>query len=211
MKLHFLFFLSVFLFSGCGPDKSDIQKLAAEEQFPEDVFLASDTIKRAMVVVAHDDDCSAMAGTLAMLKSSGWIIKELCFISGTPGRDSAFRKAAPFILNETEFIVMHPEERRPGQDSSTIPYMPIPKKSIPEEFKYNDIAKLITSKIRDYNPSVIFSLDNLIGGYGHPEHLLVSQLLVDSFAAGAFQARCIYQSVYPNSMEKQFSKNGWQG
>jgi hypothetical protein len=62
---------------------------------------------------------------------------------------------------------------------------------------------LIVKEINEYDPTVIFSLDNIIGGYGHPEHLLVSQMLVDSFAAGKIHPQRIYQSVYPNSMEKK--------
>jgi LmbE family N-acetylglucosaminyl deacetylase len=155
-----------------------------------------------MVVVAHDDDDAAMAGTLAMLNAAGWEIKQICLPSGTPERDSALRKAAAFILDKVEYISMQPDERRPNMDSTTIPYAPIEREKLKGTFKYNELATMVMQKINEFKPSVIFSLDNIIGGYGHPEHVLISQMLVDSFSTGAIEARYIYQSVYPNSMEQ---------
>lgn len=187
----------------CGPKKSDIQKLSAEENYPADAYLKTVRNKKAMVVVAHDDDDAAMAGTLAMLNKEGWEIKQVCFMSESAERDSALIKAASYILDEVEFIKMKPEVRRPNSDSTIIPYMPIPKESIKTVFKYDELAKQLIEKINQYKPAIIFSLDNVIGGYGHPEHILVSQMLVDSFASGAIKPERIYQSVYTNSMEKK--------
>ncbi|MCE3260066.1 MAG: LmbE family protein [Bacteroidetes bacterium] len=203
MKKIFSIAIIVSILYSCGPKKSDIQKLSAEEVFSDDTYLRTVTNKKAMVVVAHDDDPAAMAGTLAKLNAEGWEIKEICLVSVNPERDSALLVAASYILDEVEFIKMTPKERRPDLDSTVEPYTPIPKESIKSTFRYNELAKLIVDKINEYKPSVIFSLDNVIGGYGHPEHVLVSQLLVDSFATGSIKPERIYQSVYTNSMEKK--------
>ncbi|HRE98056.1 MAG TPA: hypothetical protein PK637_14905, partial [Flavobacteriales bacterium] len=57
---------------------SDLEKFAPTEIYPEDVFLDTTTNKRAMVIVAHDDDDCAMSGTLFRLKQKGWIIMQIC-------------------------------------------------------------------------------------------------------------------------------------
>ncbi|MCE3281142.1 MAG: LmbE family protein [Bacteroidetes bacterium] len=184
--------------------KSEIQKLSAEETFPKDDYLDKVIRKKAMIVTAHDDDDDAsMAGTIAMLNEQGWEIKQICFTSGDVKRDEALIKAGKFILDEIEFINVEPDKRRIKIDNATEPYMPIPKKDILVSFNTELIFPLIIKKINEFEPTVIFSLDNEMGGYGHPEHILVSQMLVDSFAAGKIHPERIYQSVYSNSMEKK--------
>jgi LmbE family N-acetylglucosaminyl deacetylase len=183
--------------------KSEIQKLAAEEVFPKDNYLDNVIRKKALIVTAHDDDDASMAGTIAMLNEQGWEIKQICFTSGDNKRDEALVKAGKFILDEIEFIDIHPDKRRTRIDKDMEPYMPIPKKEIPGSFDTDLFLPLLIRKINEFKPTVIFSLDNEMGGYGHPEHILVSQMLVDSFAAGKIHPERIYQSVYPNSMEKK--------
>ena len=51
-----------------------LKKFAATESYPADSFLDTLTNKRALIIVAHDDDDCAMAGTLVKLKSQGWTI-----------------------------------------------------------------------------------------------------------------------------------------
>jgi LmbE family N-acetylglucosaminyl deacetylase len=184
-------------------NKTEITALAAEETFPKDTFLDTVQRKRALVITAHDDDDASMAGTLAKLNDQGWEIKQICFTSGDIKRDQALTKAGKFIIDEIEIINIQPEKRRLKIDKGQEPYSPIPKESFDEAFDTRLILPLLTKKINDFNPTVIFSLDNIIGGYGHPEHLLVSQMVIDSFAAGKIHPHRIYQSVYPNSMEKK--------
>jgi N-acetylglucosamine malate deacetylase 2 len=183
--------------------KSEIEKLAAEESFPKDNYLDTVKKKRALVVTAHDDDDASMAGTLAKLNEQGWEIKQICFTSGDIKRDEALIKASKFIMDEIEIINIQPEKRRIKIDKGQEPYSPIPIESFDESFDRELILPLIVKKINEYDPTVIFSLDNVMGGYGHPEHLLVSQVVIDSFAAGKIHPQRIYQSVYPNSMEKK--------
>jgi LmbE family N-acetylglucosaminyl deacetylase len=199
-------FTFAFLFTfqiSIAQKKADIIALAAEETFPKDSYLDTVKRKRAMVVTAHDDDDASMAGTLAKLNEAGWEIKQICFVSGDKKRDEALIKAGKFILDEIEFINIQPEKRRVKLETGKEPYTPIPKETFDESFDISLILPLVVKEINEFDPTVIFSLDNEIGGYGHPEHLLVSQMLVDSFAAGKIHPEKIYQSVYPNSMEKK--------
>lgn len=73
-NLRFLYFLLIVLITlHCGQkiNLHELNKFAATESFPEAVFLDTIAAKRALVVVAHDDDDCAMAGTIAKLTSQG--------------------------------------------------------------------------------------------------------------------------------------------
>jgi len=43
-------------------------------------------------------------------------------------------------------------------------------------------------------------LENEIGGYGHPDHVMMSQLVLDLSNSGAIKPNYIYQSVYTRHM-----------
>lgn len=57
-------------------------------------------------------------------------------------------------------------------------------------------------RINAFSPTVIFTLDNEIGGYGNPEHVFISQLVLDLFNAGVIHPQRIYQPVYTDHMER---------
>ena len=193
--------LTLLYLTSCGADKSDLEALAPTESYPTDTYLTSAEKKKALVVVAHDDDLVGMAGTIAKLNQQGWEIKEICFISEDKTRDQALIEAASIIMDSVEFIRITPEKRRNDLSPEVVPYMPIPKDKFATAFNRAEIELALLQKINDFDPAVIFSLDNEIGGYGHPEHIFVSQLLLDWYNAGLIKPERIYQTVYPNSME----------
>jgi LmbE family N-acetylglucosaminyl deacetylase len=195
-----------FFFTNCGISKNKLNYYAASETYPNDEFLLNVKEKRAMIVVAHDDDPSAMAGTLTKLKKEGWTIKQLCFTSGNQSRDSAMLVASKVFLDEIEFINIPPEKLRLDFDSTIIRYMPIPKSDFQFKFDLDKIHSLVLQSIDGFNPTVIFTLDNEIGGYGHPEHILLSQFVLNSFENKLIRTERIYQSVYTNSMEDKILK-----
>ncbi len=207
MKLFkvLLFFIFSFLLS-CGITKSKLKYYSATEVYPDDQFLKSEKDKRAMIVVAHDDDPAAMSGTLTMLKKQGWKIKQLCFTSGNQSRDSAMFAASKVFLDEIEFINILPKELRLDFDSSIIPYMPIPKSEFSSKFDVSKIHSIVLQKINQFDPVVIFTLDNEMGGYGHPEHVLLSDIVFNALKNNQINPERIYQSVYTNSMEDKILK-----
>ena len=204
--LNLLLIALFFYFSNCGISKSKLKYYAASEVFPEDEFLSNVREKRAMIVVAHDDDPAAMAGTLTKLKKEGWAIKQVSFTSGNRLRDSAMLVASRVFLDEIEFINIPPDQLRLDFDSSIFRYMPIPKSEFFRKFDLEKIHSIVLKKINDFNPIVIFTLDNEIGGYGHPEHVLLSQFVYNSFKNNLIKPERIYQSVYTNSMEEKILK-----
>lgn len=204
-KLLALACLAAF-YSCSGPTEADLTALAPTETFPDDTFLETATQKRALIVTAHDDDLVGMSGTIAKLQENGWDIKQITFTSESPERDSTLVQAGQLIMDDVEFIWKAHDQRRSDFSQTEAPYMPITKADIEKVFNKAELAQILTQKINDYNPTVIFTMDSEIGGYGHPEHVLVSQLVADLFNTGTIKAERIYQTVYPDSMEDKILK-----
>lgn len=173
--------------------------MAATETYPDDQYLDTVTIKKALIIVAHDDDDCAMSGTIAKLKANGWQIKQLSFVTHVPDAGS---HPANIICDGNELIVKEGLYRT-GLDTMKYPYVPIPKEEMEKQFLKEKITSALLTITDRFQPTVIFTLDNEMGGYGHPEHIYISQLVVDLVKTKRIQARRIYQSVFTDHMEKE--------
>lgn len=178
----------------------DLKQFVATEDFPNDVFLDTASVKRAFVIVAHDDDDCAMSGTISKLTAEGWTIRQLSLqnhiLAGT-GKNPAH------IICQGNDLILQDGYYRIGLDTIKTPYLPLPYEMIKEQFMTDKVAEAIIQKVRDFKPSVIFTLDNEKGGYGHPEHIFISQLVLDLFNEGKIDIQKVYQSVFTNSMETE--------
>lgn len=194
--------LSIFIFGGCNErvTKEDLKKFVATEIFPNDVFLDTVANKRALIIVAHDDDDCAMSGTIAKLTAKGWNIKQLSLQSHILAKTG--KNPAVIICSGNE-LILEDGYYRIGLDTMKNPYLPIPYAKIKEQFLTEKVAEALIKKVNNFNPSVIFTLDNEKGGYGHPEHIFISQLVRDLFEEGKIGNQKIYQSVYTDYMEKE--------
>jgi LmbE family N-acetylglucosaminyl deacetylase len=207
MKTIKLILLGTFTFAvvACShkPTIDELKKFAATETYPEDTYLDTIANKKALIIVAHDDDDCMMSGTIAKLTSNGWTIKQLSFethnISGE-NRNPAY------IICEGSEKILEDGLYRPGVDTVKYPYMPIPYEEIEKQFLHEKVANTIIKRINDFNPSVIFTLDNIKGGYGHPDHIFLSQLVLDLFNEGKISAQWIYQSVLTKHLETEIDK-----
>lgn len=179
-----------------------IHKYVPSEEFPEDTFLSSVKNKKALVISAHDDDICAMSGTLAKLNKEGWNIKQLCFESADKANNAAHLNAATYIMDEALFIDMGNVPYRNLHDSIQYSWMPIPKESFPVVYQKELIKEKLIKEIVEFKPAVIFSLDDLLGGYGHPDHTFISGLLVEICREDKRTVERIYQSVFPDSYEE---------
>jgi len=185
------------------PTVEELQKFAAPEIYPEDTFLDTVANKRALIIVAHDDDDCIMSGTIAKLTSNGWTIKQLSFkLNNMPGEN---RNPAHIICEGSEKI-LEDDLYRPGVDTVKFPYMPIPYEEIEKQFLREKVAGALITRINDFNPSVLFTMDNIKGGYGHPDHIFLSQLVLDLFNEGKISAQWIYQSVLTKHVETEIDK-----
>ena len=70
----------------------------------------------------------------------------------------------------------------------------------------------VLKAIKKYNPSVIFTLDNEIGFYGNPEHVLVGQVAVEICSlykdSSNFSVKKIYHGVFPYSQAEKIMGKG---
>lgn len=178
----------------------DLKRFVETKTYPADVFLDTVSNKRALIIVAHDDDDCAMSGTIAKLSFKGWTIRQLSLQNHI--NDKTGKNPAAIICEGNELILADCYYRI-GLDTMKTPYLPIPYETIKEQFLSDKVANAIIQKVNDFKPSVIFTLDSQKGGYGHPEHIFISQLVKDLFEEGKIEIDKIYQSVYTDHMEKE--------
>jgi LmbE family N-acetylglucosaminyl deacetylase len=202
MKQNNLFYLLAFILSATCSCNSpeDIKQYAATEIYPQDSILQTLTVKKAMIVIAHDDDMCAMTGTISKLNKQGWEIAVLSFPL-TPERNAAHQKACSKLLDAVTFYDLKPEQYRNDHDTNQVDYHAFPKAEFANVFNSAVVESELVKRVNEFGPSVIFSLDNDIGGYGHPEHVFISQLVVDLAAAKTINPTYIYQSVFTKHME----------
>ena len=193
--------------SACAykPTVEELKKFAAIEIYPKDTYLDTVANKKALIIVAHDDDDCMMSGTIAKLTANGWSIKQLSFeVHNTPGEN---RNPAHIICEGSEKI-LEDGLYRPGVDTVEYPYMPIQYDEIKKQFLHEKVAAALMARVNEFNPSVLFTFDNIKGGYGHPDHIFISQLVLDLFNKGELNAQLIYQVVITRHMEAEI--DSWQ-
>ncbi len=195
-----LFFLCFYVACSNRPTLDSLRRFAAVEQFPFDTYLAQVTNKKALVIVAHDDDDCAMSGTIAKLTKAGWHIKQLSLQAHILPKTG--KNPAEIICLGNELILPDGYYRK-GLDTMKLAYFPIPREKIEAQFLTQKVANALITKINTFKPSVVFTLDNEKGGYGHPEHIFISQLVKDLFEEGKINIEKIYQSVYTDHMETE--------
>lgn len=195
-RLFFAGILLIFLFSACT--REDVTLYAPVETFPNDTILQSIVNKKAMIVLAHDDDMCAMTGTISTLNKNGWEIRVLSMPKGK-SRNEAHQKACKHLLDSVMFFDITEKEFR--IDTSELKYDAIPKAKFREIFNRPLVKQKLMEQVNQFNPSVIFTLDSDMGGYGHPEHVFVSELVLDLAEADSLSVDYIYQSVYTDHME----------
>ena len=201
IKNHLCLFLILLMNAWSFCQIESLRQYAATETYSEDTLLRNIPNKRAMIVIAHDDDMCAMAGTVSQLNQRGWEIAVMSF-GKTPERNAAQVKACSSILDTVLFVHMTDQQYRNDLDGKILPYVAIPKETFQEVFNTAEVEAEYIKAIQHFQPSVIFTLDNEMGGYGHPEHVFVSQLVLDLANAGKIAPKYIYQSVFTDHMEK---------
>jgi LmbE family N-acetylglucosaminyl deacetylase len=180
------------------PTVEDLRGFAARETYKEDRFLDNVTNKKGLIIVAHDDDDCAMSGTIAKLTAQGWTIKQL---SLTKHVDPKSGENAAHIICKGNEAILEDGIYRMGLDTMKAPYLPIPLEDFEDQFLREKVAQALITKVNSFGPSVLFTLDNIKGGYGHPEHIFLSQLVLDLVLDSSIVVQRIYQSVYTDHME----------
>ncbi len=189
--------------------------LTPKENYPDDSYLMNVSNKNALIIVAHDDDAAPFSGTTSLLAANGWDISFMCFYNDVwkpeenPIRKMEMQKAAEIEgFKKTELIDFNMRE---SLDTVKQPWMPIPYDRFPESFKTDSLNIYILKAIQEFKPSVVFTLDDVIGAYGHPDHVAVSLVIGEVCSQYRdsldFPVKRIYQSVLPHSSAEKILGN----
>ena len=183
--------------------------LNTSEEYPEDVFLTSEKNKKALILVAHDDDWYGCAGTIGQLCEQGWEVSACCFYGDTPSQEDSIRTArrkegilrCAEITGLKEFRGIEMNLRYRESEAA---YRSIPYSEFGQTYRMDSLESYLATIIEQLGPSVIFTLDDSIGLYGHPEHVLISRTITRTCenhgSRDDFPVRRIYQSVLPPDM-----------
>ena len=182
--------------------REEVTQYRPTEYYPEDSLLVSLKNKKAAIVTAHDDDMCAMAGTISKLNQAGWEILSVCLSNNEKDRNIAHQKAAGHLVDSIVFIDLNGKSIRNDLQTGVKAWEAIPRDKFEDVFNYQDVSRQLIRVINGFSPAVIFTLDNEIGGYGHPGHVFVSQLILDLARSGSIAPGYIYQSVYTDHMEQ---------
>ncbi len=197
--LYLIVLLLLAALSACN-SREEIVQFAPVETYPDDTLLQTIDVKRAMIVIAHDDDMCAMAGTMSLLNKAGWEIAVVS-ITKTAERNAAQIEACRHILDTVIFAELSPGQIRNDSEEERESYYAFPKDSFDIVFNMPVIEEEFERHINSFNPAVIFTLDSDMGGYGHPEHVLISQMVIDLSVEQRITPLYIYQSVFTDHME----------
>ena len=198
--------------------REEVKQYAAIETYPDDEFLNQVTPKRAMVIIAHDDDMCAMTGTLSKLNKAGWEIRTLS-LNQSKSRNDAHRKACKYLADEVSFMKLSSLDLYYKNDTDAVKYEAFPKSRFSTVFKIDTLKNEMLEHLREFQPTIVFTLDHEFGGYGHPEHVLVSEVALELAKDSLDSPLAVYQSVFTDHMEttimarlkKQMQKWGFDG
>ncbi len=189
-----------------------LSRFNGKEVYPKDNYLDSAVNKTALIIVAHDDDAIGCAGTISELSKKGWKIHFLTFYGKYREEDNPMRKKEVADVAKIQNLASTNLIDFSLQRSDTVkePWRPIPYDKFQENMYVDSLKNIIAENIVKYRPSVLFTLDNVIGGYGHPEHVCVSQSAIDVCEemklSGNFSVEKIYQAVFPRTLNENVLK-----
>ena len=198
MKKLTFYALCMLLFFCCK--REDVTQYAPTENYPTDTSLSSIENKKAMIVIAHDDDMFGTSGTISMLNNTGWDIRVISFPQSEERNKSHIRACENILDSVLFFNISHNEFRNDLNETEKL-YEAIAKIKFKKIFNYEIVQQQLIEQINGFQPAVIFTLDNLVGAYGNPEHVFISQMVLDLSKADSIRPAYIYQNVLTDHME----------
>lgn len=213
MKLLKILLLSlvILLLIGTAGSYFLLSKMCEKQEYPEDTYLSTEQNKRALFFTAHDDDACISAGTMAKLAAEGWEVRQVAFphlnyfYKGYDTHENPHADAIAKAIGIKE-MVYYTCKWRTDFDTVERPWFPFPVEDFSKVFVSDSLLYFIGKAIKEYQPSVVFTSEDALGLYGHPEHLYISRLVTDyctQWAANdSFPVKKIYYEVSPPAMVK---------
>jgi N-acetylglucosamine malate deacetylase 2 len=169
--------------------------------------------KKALAIFAHPDDEITIIGTMRMLKQQG-VETGICYMTrGEAGLNgsiidvSKIKELADTSLNKlkkklgqrrtkevdniAKILELNHHEMFDFPDSGT------------SDVPMDSLKKVVRALIQKYKPSVLFTLDDKVGLYGHPDHRNISRAVLEVFQEDKVKPDFIPQKLYQVTLPKQ--------
>lgn len=197
-----LFILWCCLLFGCNPTRVNYSEIAAMQNNTLPLW-HFDTLhpQKAMFIFPHPDDEITCAGTIAKMKANNWDVYLLTLTKGSDEQDKMVRtnewNAAAKSLGYDKTLLCD------FYNNSWSDIMQQNVRFWPENL--DSISSLIFNTVMDWQPDILITYDDAIGGYGHPEHLLSAKIVRDLFSTHlgntSFSPKYLYQMTLPQALE----------
>jgi N-acetylglucosamine malate deacetylase 2 len=198
----FIGLLAIPFFVCCQQSPTDYEAFKKSQNYTVPLWTKSYTnaVPVALFIFPHPDDEVVCAGTIAQLKKQGWEVNLLTLTQGNTGEEAVRSK-------EWEEAV-----KRLGIDHHTLLQLPNnPWENITKgqlvfwDQQTDSIKNIIYRDIKKYSPTLLFTYDDVLGGYGHPEHRLTAAITKDIFLGhredSSFSVQAIFQITLAEKLE----------
>jgi N-acetylglucosamine malate deacetylase 2 len=188
-----------------------------DENVPQIESLIPDNLpKKALAIFAHPDDEITIIGTMRMLKSQG-VETGICYMTrGEAGLNgsiidvSKIKELADTSLNKLKKALGHRRTKEVDHVASILELNHHEMFDFPDSGTSNvpmdSLKKVVRALIQKHHPSVLFTLDDKVGLYGHPDHRNVSKAVLEVFEEDKrkadFSPKKLYQVTLPKDMIK---------
>ena len=190
--------------------KSQIQ----DDSIPQTETLIPDNLpKKALAIFAHPDDEITIIGTMRLLKQQG-VETSICYMTrGEAGLNGSIIDVSKIKeLADTSLNTLKKQlgQRRTKEVDNIAKILELNNH---EMFDFPDsgtsnvpmdsLKKVVLMLIQKYQPSVLFTLDDKVGLYGHPDHRNVSRAVLEVFQEDKGQSNFSPQKLYQVTLPKQ--------
>ena len=164
------------------------------------------TNKKALVIVAHNDDWYGNAATAKFLTNLKWDVNAFYFSPTLnqiehPDRELLGLESANKVKGLFDLCEFSRLDQTLRFDSIKTHLLNYPYHKFIDIYKTDSVKSVILDLIERFQPSVIFTLDDSIGLYGNSDHVFVSQTIlkvcIEESIREDFPVERIYQVVMP--------------
>lgn len=192
--------LLLLILLACGGNNIDYQAFKKAQDYQVPHFNWTPGNKSALFIFPHPDDEVVCGGTIAYLKENGWVLSILTLTKGRADekttRTMEWENAcAEFGFDNRQKLDL------PNNSWDDI----LHKKLVFWNDHMDSLESIIFRAIEQIKPSLVFTYDDILGGYGHPEHTLsaraVKNVFMKNMADSGFSVQKIMQISLPENLE----------
>lgn len=170
--------------------------------------------QKALAIFAHPDDEITIIGTMSMLKSQD-VETGICYMTrGEAGLNGSIidvakiKELSDTSLNKLKKQLGQRRTKEVDKIASILELNHYEMFDFPDsgtsKVPMDSLKKVVLELIQKYRPSVLFSLDDKVGLYGHPDHRNVSKAVLEVFQENKgkpdFSPNRLYQVTLPKDM-----------